>query len=109
MPVAVRPRELTIKLDMTEHFSVLLVYTKTALTSRSCVCTYVRRWYVPDYSLAQPFRYGQGLGCDFVQQGCLTWMTQRDQEGYVVPFGACNMLAVCIQGWAGSTPPLIHE
>lgn len=86
------------KLYMTEHLSVPLVYTKT---TRVCVRTYVCRWYVPDYSLAQPFRYGQGLGCDFIQQGCLTWMTQRDQEGYVKPFGACNMPAVYRAGWPG--------
>ena len=32
------------------------------------------RWYQVDYSVADKFRFGQDLGCDFLDQSCLTWL-----------------------------------
>ena len=32
------------------------------------------RWYQVDYSVAEKFRFGQDLGCGFLDQSCLTWL-----------------------------------
>jgi hypothetical protein len=37
-------------------------------------------WYVPDYSYAEPFFYGQGQGCDFLSNTCSTSGTPKFDE-----------------------------
>lgn len=36
-------------------------------------------WYVPDYSYAEPFWYGQGQGCDFINSQCSSSSSQFDE------------------------------
>ena len=39
-----------------------------------CTFFYGFRWYEVDYSVAEKFRFGQDLGCGFLDQSCLTWL-----------------------------------
>ena len=50
-------------------------------------CIY--RWYRPDYNLAEPMKYGQNLGCDFVEQSCLTWIKKKQAVKYLVCVCVC--------------------
>jgi len=36
-------------------------------------------WYVPDYSFAEPYYYGQGQGCTFINDICSSTSTQFDE------------------------------
>ncbi|KAF2368611.1 Peptidase M8 leishmanolysin [Trinorchestia longiramus] len=46
-------------------------------------------WYTADYSLAQDLAWGEGLGCLFATQSCLSWMEKRARENLTLhPF--CN-------------------
>ena len=35
------------------------------------ICPLLFRWYIPNYDVADPFRWGMNQGCDFVDGGCL--------------------------------------
>jgi len=39
-----------------------------------CTIFHDFRWYQVDYSVAEKFRFGQDLGCGFLDQSCLTWL-----------------------------------
>lgn len=34
-------------------------------------------WYKVDYNMADPLKWGQNLGCDFVQKSCMEWMDNK--------------------------------
>ena len=34
-------------------------------------------WYLPNYQMAQPLRWGRGLGCQFAMNSCKHWMDMR--------------------------------
>ncbi|XP_043215094.1 leishmanolysin-like peptidase isoform X2 [Amphibalanus amphitrite] len=34
-------------------------------------------WYLPNYEMAQPLRWGRGLGCQFAMNSCKHWMDMR--------------------------------
>jgi len=36
-------------------------------------------WYIPDYSFAEPFYFGQGEGCGFINQACSTAINNFDE------------------------------
>ena len=56
---------------------------------------YIGRWYRPDYSMAEPMKYGQNLGCDFVEQSCLTWIKKKQAVRYLCVC-ACVRVCVCV-------------
>ena len=37
-------------------------------------------WYLPEYSLAEPLKWGKNLGCDFVLKSCKEWMDIKKQR-----------------------------
>lgn len=44
-------------------------------------------WYLPDYSLAQPLKWGKGLGCDFAMKSCKDWIdSKRSRSESIHPF-----------------------
>ena len=46
-------------------------------------------WYLPNYDLADDFKWGRKLGCDFAKKSCLEWMETRTEHGLSIhPF--CN-------------------
>jgi len=38
-------------------------------------------WYQPDYDLAQPLKWGKGLGCHFAKKSCKEWIDNKRQRG----------------------------
>ena len=36
-------------------------------------------WYLPNYDMADPLKWGRGLGCDFVLKSCLDWMIKKQK------------------------------
>lgn len=46
-------------------------------------------WYLPNYDMADDFKWGRNLGCDFARKSCLEWMESRQKLGQSIhPF--CN-------------------
>ena len=46
-------------------------------------------WYLPNYNMADDFKWGRKLGCDFALRSCLEWMETRQKKGQSIhPF--CN-------------------
>ena len=46
-------------------------------------------WYLPNYNMADDFKWGRNLGCDFTFASCLEWMETRQKRGQSIhPF--CN-------------------
>jgi leishmanolysin-like peptidase len=46
-------------------------------------------WYLPNYDMADDFKWGRDLGCDFAVKSCLEWMERRQNQGLSIhPF--CN-------------------
>ena len=46
-------------------------------------------WYLPNYNMADDFKWGRNLGCDFALRSCLEWMETRQKIGQSIhPF--CN-------------------
>ena len=46
-------------------------------------------WYLPDYGMADDFKWGRNLGCEFTNKSCLEWMDTRQKKGLSIhPF--CN-------------------
>ncbi|XP_014250550.1 leishmanolysin-like peptidase [Cimex lectularius] len=44
-------------------------------------------WYMANYSMAQPLRWGKNLGCDFVTKSCKHWIDTKREEGISIhPF-----------------------
>ena len=37
-------------------------------------------WYLPNYDMAEPLKWGAGLGCDFALKSCKEWMDTRMKE-----------------------------
>jgi len=44
-------------------------------------------WYAPDYSYAEPFFFGKGLGCDFIYHTCNSTATSSPFEEYCTGTG----------------------
>ncbi|XP_071481004.1 uncharacterized protein [Diadema antillarum] len=38
-------------------------------------------WYEPDYEMADDLQWGKGLGCEFVQRSCKSWIDTRRASG----------------------------
>ena len=38
-------------------------------------------WYLPNYNMADDFKWGRKLGCDFALRSCLEWMETRQKKG----------------------------
>ncbi|RCN31673.1 Leishmanolysin [Ancylostoma caninum] len=45
-------------------------------------------WYKVNYDKAEEMKWGQGLGCKFAKQSCLTWMKANIKD----PYPYCNVL-----------------
>ncbi|EYB82785.1 hypothetical protein Y032_0351g3242 [Ancylostoma ceylanicum] len=45
-------------------------------------------WYKVNYDKAEEMKWGQGLGCMFAKQSCLTWMKNHPMD----PYPYCNVL-----------------
>ena len=44
-------------------------------------------WYMPNYNLAQPLKWGKNLGCDFVKKSCKDWIdAKRRKQESIHPF-----------------------
>ena len=53
-------------------------YTQNPVISRlSLALMEDTGWYRANYSMAQPLKWGAGLGCDFVKKSCADWMSTR--------------------------------
>ena len=37
-------------------------------------------WYLPNYDMAEPLKWGAGLGCDFALKSCKEWMDDRTRK-----------------------------
>ncbi|KAB7506187.1 Leishmanolysin-like peptidase [Armadillidium nasatum] len=38
-------------------------------------------WYYANYYMAQPLKWGQGLGCTFAKGSCMKWITEQISKG----------------------------
>lgn len=73
------------------------VFENEAMTSSSTPLIAISRitlavfedsgWYQPDYSKADIFTWGRGLGCEFVKKSCLSWMKSNPGD----PFPFCTV------------------
>ena len=46
-------------------------------------------WYLPNYDMADNFKWGRNLSCNFALNSCLEWMETRQSQGLSIhPY--CN-------------------
>ena len=62
-----------------EHMTSGLIYTQR-ISEFSLGLLEATGWYVPDYTFADPYWFGQGQGCGFIQDKCGS--TGFDAKGY---------------------------
>ena len=56
-------------------------YTQNPVISRlSLALMEDTGWYRANYSMAQPLKWGAGLGCDFVKKSCADWIHIRQKQ-----------------------------
>ncbi|CAK0889411.1 unnamed protein product, partial [Prorocentrum cordatum] len=54
-------------------------------------------WYRPDYAMVGPFRFGRGLGCDFLGSPCV----QAGETQFPTAFCTNTDVHACSSGWLG--------
>lgn len=54
-------------------------------------------WYRPDYSMMGPFRFGKGMGCDFLRSPCV----QDGETQFPTAFCTNTDVHPCNSGWLG--------
>ena len=70
-------------LVLLSHTEMCIIYMYVYNTACTLLCVVVcvhivilffchNRWYKPNYELADPLRFGQNMGCDWVLSGCLS-------------------------------------
>ena len=64
-----------------EHMSSGLIYTQR-ISEFSLGLLEATGWYIPDYSFADPYWFGQGQGCGFIRDQCGTSDFDYQSYGY---------------------------
>ena len=75
-------------------------------------------WYLPVYAMAEPLKWGKGLGCDFALKSCKEWMDTRTRENKSIhpycnkvhkfhPF--CNKVHTTIHPYCDKVDKTIHH
>lgn len=69
-----------------------VTYFNLFFLSSSSLCS----WYKPNYSLAQPLKWGRGLGCDFCMKSCKDWIdSKRLKNDSIHPFCDKGGSSIC--------------